>query len=224
MPTPKFTAALAKEYSDLFNRCEIAPDKMAEVEGVVERILQSQTRYARVATQSGVPWYVIAVIHNMECGLSFAKHLHNGDSLERRTVNIPVGRPKTGKPPFAWEVSALDALEYDGLTRWNDWSIGGICYKLEDYNGWGYRAHKINSPYLWSYSNLYRSGKYVADNKWSDKAVSRQCGAAVILRGMSERGVVDLASPFSSKLADATTLADVPQSLFASSDPKQREG
>ncbi len=221
MAAPKFTPALAKEYRDLFNRCEIAVDKMAEVEGVVQRILCSQDRYAQLATQSTVPWYVVAVIHNMECGFDFTKHLHNGDSLTRRTVNVPRGRPKTGQPPFTFDVSALDALECDGFTTWSDWSIGGICYKLEGYNGWGYRAHKINSPYLWSYSNLYTSGKYVSDNQWSDRAVSRQCGAAVILRRLSDHGALDLALPFSSNLIGAAELAEVPQTLFASSDPKQ---
>lgn len=221
MPAPKFTAALAKEYSDLFNRCEITADKMAEVEGVVQRILHFQDRYTPVAAQSTVPWHVIAVIHNMECSLDFTQHLHNGDSLKQRTVNEPSGHPKTGRAPFAWDVSALDALEYDGLTKWSDWSIGGICYKLEGYNGWGYRAHKINSPYLWSYSNLYTSGKYIADGVWSETAVSRQCGAAVILRRMSEHSAVDLASPASPKLPDKSTLPEVPYASFASSDPKQ---
>ena len=100
------------------------------------------------------------------------------------------------------------------MTKWSDWSIGGICYKLEGFNGWGYRAQKINSPYLWSYSNLYTSGKYIADKKWSKAAVSRQCGAAVILRRMSELSAIDLASPPSSKLTDAATLAEVPSHLF----------
>jgi lysozyme family protein len=214
MTAPKLTAALAKEYNDLFNRCEIAADKMTEVEEVVQRILQYQNRYASIAAQSNVPWYVIAVIHNMECGLDFTKHLHNGDSLKRRTVSVPAGRPKTGQPPFTFEVSALDALKYDKLTEWNDWSIGGICYTLEGFNGWGYRAHKINSPYLWSYSNFYTRGKYVEDNQWSRTAVSRQCGAAVILRSMSDHGAIDLASPPSSKRTDAATLAEVPRHLL----------
>jgi lysozyme family protein len=39
-----------------------------------------------------VPWYVIAVIHNMECGLDFTEHLHNSDPLARRTINDPPGR------------------------------------------------------------------------------------------------------------------------------------
>ena len=181
---------------------------------MVQQILDFQNRYASIAAQSNVPWYVIAVIHNMECGLDFTEHLHNGDSLKHRTVNVPAGRPKTGQPPFTFEVSALDALEYDGLTEWNDWSIGGICYKLEGFNGWGYRARDINSPYLWSYSNLYTSGKFIRDNVWSDKAVSGQCGAAVILRRMSDDGQIDIGSPPSSKLTDAATLAEVPQHLF----------
>jgi lysozyme family protein len=214
MTAPKLTAALAKAYNDLFNRCEIAADKMTEVEGVVQRIVDFQNRYASIAAQSNVPWYVIAVIHNMECGLDFTKHLHNGDSLKRRTINVPAGRPKTARAPFTFEESALDALEYDGFTAWSNWSIGGICYKFEGYNGWGYRAHNINSPYLWSYSNLYTSGKFIRDNVWSDKAVSRQCGAAVILRRMNDHGAIDLVSAPSSKLADAATLAEVPRHLF----------
>ena len=187
---------------------------MAEVEEVVQRILQYQNRYASIAAQSNVPWYVIAVIHNMECSLDFTKHLHNGDSLKHRTVNVPATRPETGQPPFTFEESALDALEYDGFTAWSDWSIGGICYKLEGYNGWGYRAHNINSPYLSSYSNLYTRGKYIEDNQWSGTAVSRQCGAAVILRRMSDHGAIDLVSVPSSKLTDAATLAEVPRHLF----------
>ncbi|MBU4054753.1 MAG: hypothetical protein KKA41_10335, partial [Proteobacteria bacterium] len=38
--------------------------------------------------------------------------------------------------------------------------------------------------------NHYKSGKYVADGTWSDAAVSRQCGAAVLMRRMAEKGFV----------------------------------
>ena len=77
---------------------------------------------------------------------------------------------------------------------WKDWSIGGTLYKLEKYNGWGYRSRHphVLSPYLWSFSNHYSKGKYVADGRWSESAVSQQAGAAVILRRMAEMGVIDL--------------------------------
>jgi lysozyme family protein len=223
MIAPKLTTALAKEYSDLFNRCEVSPEHAGEVESTVRQIVGFQSRYAPVAAQSTVPWYVIAVIHNMECSLNFGEHLHNGDSLARRTVNEPRGRPTSGQPPFTWDVSAIDALTYDKLTSWPDWSVGGICYKLEGYNGWGYRAHNINSAYLWSYSNLYTSGKYIADRVWSDTAVSRQCGTMVILRRMRELGAINLASPPSPKAPDPKSLLDVPYSLFAPNDPQELE-
>ncbi len=44
------------------------------------------------------------------------------------------------------------------------------------------------SPYLWSFSTHYQCGKYVADGRWSETAVSKQCGAAVLLRRLAEHG------------------------------------
>jgi hypothetical protein len=101
---------------------------------------------------------------------------------------VPAGRPKKGKPPFSWEESAADALAMRGLGVKTDWSLSGMLYQLEGYNGWGYRLHHphVLTPYLWSFSNHYTSGKYVADGTWSDTAVSKQCGAAVLLRRLAE--------------------------------------
>jgi len=223
MVAPKLTAALVKEYNDLFNSCEINPERTEEVEAIVQRIVMFQNRYEGVATTSGVPWHVIAAIHNMECSLNFGEHLHNGDPLTARTVHDPKGLPKSGQPPFEWEASALDALGHDNLTTWSDWSVSGICYKLEGYNGWGSRSHDINTPYLWSYSNHYTKGKYIADSKWSPTAVSQQCGAMVILRRMVELGSIDLASPASPKPVKSDALRDVGYSLFPPADPRRLE-
>jgi hypothetical protein len=124
----------------------------------------------------------------MEASQNFKAHLHNGDPLTARTVQVPAGRPKKGKPPFSWEESAADALAMRGLGVKTDWSLSGMLYQLEGYNGWGYRLHHphVLTPYLWSFSNHYTSGKYVADGTWSDTAVSKQCGAAVLLRRLAE--------------------------------------
>jgi hypothetical protein len=112
--------------------------------------------------------------------------------LRTRTVQVPPGRPLNGNPPFSWEESAIDALEYDGLTTWNEWSIEGICYRLEMYNGLGYRIYhpEIKSPYLWSFSNQYTKGKYKADGRFDPDLVSQQCGAMGILKRMEERGII----------------------------------
>ena len=99
----------------------------------------------------------------------------------------------TGSPPFSWEASATDALTYKKFNVWTDWSVAGILYKLELYNGWGYRKKGVATPYLWSFSNHYTKGKYVEDGVFDPEAVSKQAGAAVILKRMLEQGVIALA-------------------------------
>ncbi len=203
---PTLTSALRAEYQHLFDTCQINSDCATQVDRQVNQIMDSEARYRGVADPMNVPWYAVGVIHAMEAGLDFKKHLHNGDPLTQRTVNEPKGRPRTGQPPFSWEASAIDALTLDRYPQWTDWSIPGILFKWESYNGWGYRAHhpEVKSPYLWASTNQYRRGKYVKDGIWSATAVSRQIGAAALLRRLAEKGAMDAGS-FSTdqKLAQA---------------------
>ena len=187
-----FSSRLREEYEQLFNTCSIRPEKQAAVEQVVAELLENRPRYQSVGTETGIPWYFIAAVHSLEANRDFTRHLHNGDPLTARTVHVPAGRPRRGDPPFSWEQSATDALALRGIGANSDWSLAGTLYQLEGYNGWGYRLYHrhVLTPYLWSYCNHYRSGKYVADGTWSDSAVSRQCGAAVILRRMVEHGAI----------------------------------
>ena len=189
---PALTPTLRYEYEDLFRTCQIKPTCAAEVERTVNRIASGQARYDVVSAATGVPWHFIGIIHSLECDSSFKLHLHNGDPLTARTVNVPKGRPKTGQPPFAWEDSAKDSLDYEGFSDQKDWSLAAMLYRFEAYNGWGYRGKGVNSPYLWSFSQHYSKGKYVSDGTWSATAVSQQCGAAVLLRRMVERGLGQL--------------------------------
>jgi lysozyme family protein len=142
---------------------------------------------------SGVPWYFIACVHYLECSFSFKKHLHNGDPLTGYTVHVPAHRPKVGHaPPFTFEESAVDAIKlmkYDHVTNW---SLPFILLKLEGYNGFGYNRKGIRTPYLWSYSNHYTKGKYVKDGVYDANAVSSQLGAAVILKRMEQRALINI--------------------------------
>lgn len=191
MPTVTLSAALRREYERLFNTCTVRPERMQGIEATISKVAAARGRY-EAAGAGTIPWFFISVIHAMEAGLDFTKHLHNGDALTARTVRVPSGRPQTGNPPFTWEVSAADALAMKGLGRGTEWSLAGTLYQIERYNGWGYRLHHAHvlSPYLWSCSTHYASGKYVSDGRWSDTAVSKQCGAAVLLRRMAEKNLV----------------------------------
>ena len=190
---PSLTSALRAEYQQLFDSCQIRPERQAEVDACAERALAQQARYDSVARPLGMPWYVLAVIHSLEASARFDTHLHNGDPLGARTVHVPSGRPPAGAPPFGWEASATDALQLARYDRWDDWSVPGILYKWEGYNGWGYRnVHpEVKSPYLWSYTSHYLRGKYVADGTFSDSAVSKQVGAAALLRRLAEKGALN---------------------------------
>jgi lysozyme family protein len=187
-----YDAKLRSEYQRVFDTCIIKPDKYTTVDAIIKKILPGRPQYEDVGTQLNIPWYFIAIVHYMEGSSKFTTHLHNGDPLTARTVQVPKGRPVKGSPPFTWRDSAVDALTYEGLNTWPDWDIPGILYKLEGYNGYGYRrlTVPINSPYLWSFSNQYTKGKYVADGHYDPEAVSLQCGAAVLLRRFFEQQIV----------------------------------
>jgi lysozyme family protein len=181
------TNAHRRRYELLYESCLTRPNRKASVNALAKKIRANRKRYEKVGKAVGVPWYVVGIIHSLEASGNFTRHLHNGDPLSARTVHVPAGRPKTGKPPFTWEQSAIDALRGRGLGAWKDWSVPGTLYQLEAYNGFGYRDHHPNvpSPYLWSFSNHYKRGKYVADGRFSATAVSQQVGAALLLKQLA---------------------------------------
>lgn len=122
--------------------------------------------------------------------MNFNSHLYNGDPLTGRTVHVPAGYPINGEPPFTWEFAAADALRYEEWDKWHDWTIDGIAYLLEKYNGFGYRHRGVPSPYLWAGSNIYTKGFYVGDGVFDPNAVSKEIGGMTMLKYFigSQRG------------------------------------
>jgi lysozyme family protein len=190
------TDALRKEYNDLFSSCKVTHKHRHSVTTTAERIVKEKDRYDTVGLDVTTPWWVIGIIHALEGNLKFTTHLHNGDPLTARTVHVPAGRPVHGKPPFDWETSAVDALRFDGFDRWTDWTLSGALFKFEAFNGFGYRnlAKPIHSPYLWSFTNHYTKGKFGRDNSYDAHLVSKQAGAAALLRILVDKGHVTVAT------------------------------
>jgi lysozyme family protein len=184
---------IAANYRELFASCKIRDERRAEVMDYVNKMLNENRRksYEQVADQTCIPWYFVGAIHALEASFDFGAHLHNGDSLKKRTWQVPANRPTTWLPPSDWSSSAIDALSMKGYDKETKWGMAEICYRWERYNGWRSRLlYNINSPYLWSYSNHYSKGKFVRDNVWDANAVSKQPGAAVLLKAMVEMGAV----------------------------------
>jgi lysozyme family protein len=185
--------AIADDYRKLFATCQIRDANRSDVQWYVSKITDPTRRksYEQVTEETCVPWYFVAIIHGMEGGFDIKAHLHNGDPLKAKTVQVPKGRPNPWNPPSDWVSSAVDAMRYDKLDEKPDWDLASMLYRWEAFNGWRSRTlHSINTPYLWSFSNHYSKGKFVADNVWDSNAVSKQCGAAVMLKALVESGAV----------------------------------
>src|SRR5438046_131278 len=66
----------------------------------------ARARYQAVAARTGVPWAVIAVIHERECSQDWTGNLAQGDPWSKVSIHVPAGRG-----PFkSWEDAAIDAL------------------------------------------------------------------------------------------------------------------
>ncbi|MCE7796381.1 hypothetical protein LWE61_07375 [Sphingobium sufflavum] len=180
------------QYEALFASCTVNPARAGEVAWYRTMLLRGRPRYEEAAAKSGVPWWFIAIIHGMEASFNFQGHLHNGDPLARRTVQVPRGRPPVWNPPSDWISSALDALQIEGFAGIRDWGVARALYSWEAYNGWGYRRAGVGipSPYLWSFSNHHKKGKFVADGHYDPNAISKQCGTAMMLKALVAKGDV----------------------------------
>jgi lysozyme family protein len=139
-------------------------------------------RYQSVASRTGVPWPFIAVAHERESSQDWTANLAQGDPWNRKSVHVPAGRG-----PFpSWEEAAVDALVNCAphAARNKDWSAGGMLTMLEQYNGLGYAARGRPSPYIWSGTDQYISGKYVRDGVYDPNAMDSQFGCAGLLMAM----------------------------------------
>lgn len=152
----------------------------------------AKARYQKIAEATGVPWFVVAVIHEREASQRWDRQLAQGDPLNQVSTHVPKGRGPffnhDDDPPLqdAFYRGALDALidcaPY--AARWKDWSPGGTMTLLEQYNGLGYAAKGLPSPYIWSGTDQYRAGKYVADHVYDANVVDSQLGCAGLILAM----------------------------------------
>jgi lysozyme family protein len=191
---PTVSKGWSEAYGDLWESMEVSADWKSTANAICRKIIASQNRYAIAVSGTGVPWWFIAVIHAMECSLRFDQHLHNGDPISHRTKRVPKDRPPAGSPPFSWEESAKDAVRYQKFDQVKDWSLPSALYHWHRYNGINneYKRRGIPTPYLWSGCQHYRKGKYVADGVFDENAVSRQAGAAVLLKTLIDLDAVVL--------------------------------
>jgi lysozyme family protein len=209
---PTVSPGWSQNYIQLWRTIEVRPEWKKTSDAIARKIVSNQGRYAAAVSGTAIPWWFIAVVHAMECSLRFDQHLHNGDPLTGRTVRVPKGRPAAGAPPFTWEESARDSIVYESLDKVTDWTLPSILFHWHRYNGINneYKRRGIPTPYLWSGSQHYTKGKYVADHQFDPNAVSGQAGAAVILKALVDMGAVAVDNQFAVATNPAAATEHIP--------------
>ncbi|SRR6266700_182097 len=180
-------AAKWPEYARQWDAMRIKPPRQLEMRAYAAFAAAHRTEYAEVEQATGVPWWLVAVLHRRESNADFNSYLGNGEPLGRKTKLVPKGRG-----PFATFLDgAVDALRIDGLSSVQDWRLEKALYYCELFNGAGYDMRGLPSPYIWGGTNIQRAGKYVADRKWSSTKWDVQPGCAPILWLIAEdQGIV----------------------------------
>jgi len=172
------------EYQKLWDTMKVIRDDK-ELTRLASKITLSKVIYQKVEQETGVPWQMIAVIHEREAGEQDIGRwlcvLHNGEKIvgtDKKTHLVPAGRG----PFHDWFSAAVDALRLQGFDKYNNWSIARVLWALEPFNGYGYRNKGLRSPYLWASTNHQQLGKYIADGVFDAHVMDSQIGCAALLK------------------------------------------
>lgn len=179
------------EIENLWNSCVINSTMIHQIADIANTILKNYLAYQAVGNMCKLPAYIVGCLHYRESNFDFTKWLCNGDPLcdaegnPIKTIHVPTGLG----PANAWSTGALESLEYVSFNKNHHWDLYNALDNLERWNGLGYRQLNIPSPYLWSGTNVYTSGKFGRDGKYNPDLVDEQMGCAAILKSLEATGL-----------------------------------
>lgn len=178
-------AALKQANASRWQNMQVTEILIPVLDKVADRLVApaAKAHYQAVSKMTGVPWFIIAVIHEREASQSWAANLAQGDPWDRVSIHVPKGRG----PFSSWAEAAIDALTNcpPFAAKQTDWTAGGALTLLEEYNGLGYAARSVPSPYVWAATDQYVKGKFVADGHYDPDAIDHQLGCAALLARMA---------------------------------------
>ncbi|GEM_PF-2738491 len=170
-----------------------------EMDHFIDIFKEHQDLYERISDKTGVPAELIAALHYRENPGKFDIYLHNGQKLGQETTIHPAGIYFDN-----FEEAAVDALLSKSYVRdtyqlhadSND-LVAMLAY-AEAYNGWGYYNRDEVSPYVYSGTDIYTSGKYTSDGVYDPTKVDGQPGVYILLAALEEEFATIPAEPESS--------------------------
>ncbi|MDE6950846.1 MAG: hypothetical protein K2P64_08030, partial [Lachnospiraceae bacterium] len=138
---------------------------------------EEREKYNEIARETNVPPVLIAAIHYRESNNNFNYSIRNGQM-----------------PVASIEEFLSDAEEWfgkgmteKGIRIPSDASIELMLTYAELHNGVTYAKEGLVNPYLYSGTNIYMKGKYVADKVYDGEKVDRQVGVYALIMAIDEK-------------------------------------
>jgi len=180
---------MAKVYDANDKRADKAKEKLTaaqknDLKSFYENWEKNKAKYQAVADKTGIPAELVAALHWRESTGDFGTYLHQGDPLGKKAVHVPKNIPLF----HTWEPAAEHALD---MKKWlrdklkidkNTKDLAALATYAEYYNGLGYHYKGKPSPYVWSGTDQYSRGKYVADGRYNRRVKDRQLGVAAMVQ------------------------------------------
>ena len=143
--------------------------------------------YEEISRKTGIPPELIAAIHYRESGCNFNTYLHNGDPLGKPTTHVPKGKNFDNFIDAAVDaLSEKNSLKEKYKLTSNSNDMAAMMAFAESYNGLGYYNKDRVSPYVYSGTNMYKSGKYVSDGNYSATTVDEQPGVYILINSLKK--------------------------------------
>ena len=200
-------SVLKPEYATLLAQMKIT--RLAAVDATVDRLVKyiDDGNYKPGCDATGVPQPVAAASFEREASSNFRLSPAQGDPINRPSIHVPAHRG----PYPDWEAAQIDAYQIDGFDKIGaaNWSWERACYEEELFNGFGYRAYGVHSPYLWGGTNIQQPGKFTSDHGFDRSTMDTQLGVVpMMLRIVQMRPAVAL--PFAFPGSAAPALETIP--------------
>ena len=176
-------AALEPEYNNLLARMRIT--RHAEATIIAGKLLQfvKEGKYAEVSEKLGIPQLFIATSFEREASSDFRLSPAQGDPWNEVSRHVPKGLG----PYQSWMASAISTYTSERLDQIGkeNWTWARLCYEGELFNGFGYRAHGVHTPYDWSGTSNYARGKFTGDHRFDFTVADQQLGIIPVARIMA---------------------------------------